>query len=318
MWLAVALLSLITYAVADLAGKKKIDSSDDSGPIELLITVNSLAFIISIILFVFGLGESGQAPWQIFLTHPLIVANLFCYVLYWLFYLLSMRFLGLSVIEAFSGSTGVFYSVSLVAVNFITGKLTAVRDMLHPGRLIPIILVLIFACLLPNVEILANKNSESLLEKAKSERKQTLLGLIFLFIAITLDACDSLITTILLDEGDIGTVDYLMSSWALTIIPALLFVGFLRKKKSKLYIPFKKNGKYSYLCSVTSLLSSVIYTAASSMDAVRTGILFIAYPIIPIIGARILLKEKHSWRQNLCIWMITFAAIAFCIFDYQV
>jgi len=315
MWLAVAVFSLLAYSMADIAGKGKIDNSDELGPIELLVTINSVIFVFSIILFAFGLGESGQTPWQIILTHPLIAVNQFCYVLYWLFYLLSMRFIGLSVVESFSGSTGVLFFVGLVIVNLISGKLITVRDMFHPGRLVPVILVLIFAFLLPNIEIIANKNGEELLIKAKTERKKTLVGLIFLFTALILDSCDSLITTVIMDEGDIGTVDYMMSSSFVAIISVIILVGFLWIKKHKLYIPFKNNGRYSYFYSFASLLSSILYTVASSLDAVRTGIIFIAYPIIPIIGAKIFLKEKYSWRQNLCIWMITFAAIAFCVSD---
>jgi len=55
---------------------------------------------------------------------------------------------------------------------------------------------------------------------------------------------------------------------------------------------------------------------AASFDAVRSEIMYLAYPAISIIGARLVLKEKYTLRQNVCIWLLVLSAVAFCVIDY--
>lgn len=237
------------------------------------------------------------------------------FILYWFLFLLSMRYVGLTVDEAVSGAFGVFYFVGLLLVHLVSGRLAAVRDMLHPLRLIPILLVLVFTVLLPNIEVIAHREDPNLREMAKSERRRTVLGLLILLAALALDSVDSLVTTLVCDETDIGTVDYIMTSFFSASIALVPFAVYYRVKNRRWFIPFRRGSRRAVRYAAPAMLSSVLYMAASSFDAVRTGILFLAYPIVPILGAKLFLKEKYTRRQNFCIWTVTLAAIAFCAVD---
>jgi len=316
MWLVFAALSLLLYAVTDIFGKKSVNFGNAYTPLELCVTVSILSFIISIALYISGFGESGLAPWQILRLHPLILVNLLCFFLYWGFYLLSMNFIQLSIAEAVSGSSGVFYFVGLILINLCIGKLPAVREMLHPLRLIPVILVLTFIFLFPSAELSKRKNTITDSDVCKRNRHSYFVGICILLLSLLIDSLDSLITTLIIDEGTVGMVDYIMTSYFFAVFPAAVLFIFLCIKRKKLFISLKSSPVSSAGYAVSALLSSQLFMVASYYDAVRTGILFIVYPIVPIIGAKVVLKEKFTWRQNLCIWLITFSTIAFCVSDY--
>lgn len=316
MWLIFAFLSLLNYAVTDLFGKRCVDDGDSLVPVKLSVSSSAISFVISIILYIFGFGESGMTPWQILYHNPLIIVNMLCFILQWVVYLLSMKYINLSISEAISGSTGVFYFVGLVFLNLFIGKFPAVREILHPLRLIPVILVLGFIFLYPNVERFAKKRAAESVDDLRKSRHKFNVGVCILIFSLILDSLDSLTTTLIIDDGSVGTVDYIMASYFSTILPISVFSVFIRAKNKKWHIPVINDNRYAKCYCITALMSSVLYITASYFDAVRTGILFLAYPIVPIIGAKLILKEKHTWRQNLCIWVITFSAIAFCVFDY--
>lgn len=315
MWFVFAVAALLAYAAADLCGKKCIDLGNAATPMELLITSEALLVIVSFALYASGLGESGLPPWKLLWNNPLIFLNLVSYIGYWLLFLLSMRYVGLTVDEAVSGSFGVFYFVGLLFLNLVCGKLDAVRDVLHPLRLIPVLIVLAFDILLPNVEVIASRKDKALQKMAKTDRRRAVIGLLILFAALALDSVDSLVTTLVFDEGNIGTLDYIMTTFFSASITLVLFSAAFRMKYGRWHIPFSRGGKNAFFYAAASMASSVLYSTASSYDAVRTGILLLTYPIVPILGARILLKEKYTWRQYVCIWTITLAAIAFCAAD---
>jgi len=316
MWLFIAFPALLAFAAADLLGKKKVSEGGNSTPLEMLLNVEILAFAISLFLAASGLGESGLAPWELLRKHPLLLLNLCFFLLYWLFYLWSLRYIGLALEAAVSGANGIFYFFGLAVLHAVSGKLTAVDDIFAPARLIPVLLVLIFTTLFPNIELLARKSSGMMQERTKRERRRTVAGLLILLAGMTFDAGDTLITTWIFSEENIGIADYLTASYFATLLPIILCSLFLRKRNGKWFIPFKDGGKYSFCYACTAAASSLLYLYASSLDAVRTGILFIAAPVFPIIGARFLLKEKYTWRQNLCIGIITAAVIAFCAAEY--
>jgi len=316
MWLILSLLSLLAFAAADMLGKKNMDSGSETAQLEMLVSYEAMAIVTGAVLWALGLGESGHSPWQLIAEHPLLWATQLTSLLYWLLFLFSMRYVGLSMEEAVSGAFGVFYFVGLLVVSLLTGRLSAVSDMLHPLRLVPIILVLLFSALLPNTEVIAQKRVGNLTAKTKAERRRVIVGLLILLLGTAFDSADSLVVTLIFDGGSLGTVDYIIASQLINAPAMIVFLIMLRVKRHRWFVPFVHGGKYALGFAVFMLLSMILYMFSASMDAVRTGIIFIAYPIVPIIGAQILLKERYSWRQALCIWVITLSSIAFCIADY--
>jgi len=316
MWLFFAVLSLFFYAAADIFGKKSVNEGDVLTPTELFVSSTTLYVFAGVVLYVLRLGESGLAPWQLVWQNPLIIVNVLCYFLQGVLYLLSMRYIKLSIAEAISGSSAVFYFVGLLLLNVVLGKFPAAREMLHPLRLIPILLVVLFIVLYPNVEQIGAKRTGEALADFKQNRRRFCVGLFLLLLSQVFDSCDSLMTGLLIDKGTIGAVDYMIMGSLTSAFVVMGMSVFLRIQRGKWFIPFVGNTRFSNGYCVAAYVSSVLFIVASYRDAVRTGILFLAYPIVPIIGAKVFLKETYTWRQNVCIWTITASAIAFCALDY--
>jgi len=296
---------MLAYAATDLLGKRKVDAGTAWTSFELLLSNMTLGFVSALVLFACGFGESGRAPWMIIGDEPIVLASTFCFVIYWLLCLFSFRYLGLSVDAAVSGTGGIVFFCGILLVNLLSGKMAAAREMLHPARLVPILIALAGVFLLPRIQ------------ESPTLRRRTVIGMLIVLLAMLFDGGgDSLITAFVFAEGRLGLVDYMIASW-FGMLPAILLLSILlRGTCGRWFVPFRRDdGSLGY--SVLAMLSSVLYLVASSHDAVRTGLVFIVAPVFTMIAARVVLNERYDWRQNLCIWIVAFAAIAFCIADHM-
>lgn len=297
-----AALSLLAYAVTDLLGKRKVDVGTETTPVELLVAFGSFAFVAGGVLWICGLGESGLAPWTILAREPLLLVSVGCFVLYWLLCLISFRYLGLAVDAALGGMDGIIFFLGALGVHFLFGRMEGTRELLHPARLVPILIALSGALLLPRME------------KSPTVRRRTVVGMLVLLLALVCDGGDTLVTAMLFDEGRIGPVDCMMASWFAALPAVVALVLGLRFWSGKWVVPFRQGwGTLGY--AALAVGSSLSYLVASSHDAVRTGIVFVVAPVFTMIGARVVLGERYSVRQNFCIWMVAIAAIAFCVAD---
>jgi len=314
MWLFFAILAVLAFASTDLLGKRNIDTGTFAAPQEMIISSCTLFFCVGLLLFAFGIG--GQPPWVTLRDHPLILVNMLFFLMYWLLYLLSLRYIGLSIQSALSGANGILYFFGAILIHAFSGRLPAVHEILHPARLTPVLLVLGFTLLYPNVELLAGKRRGTVMGNEKKERHNTVVGLLILSLGIAFDAGDTLLTSCILDAKDVGVADYLTANYSAAILPVILLSLWVRMRKGKWFIPFRSGGWTAMCYPAGAVASSLLYVYASSLDAVRTGIMFTAEPIIPILGAKLILKEKYTWRQNLCIWIIAVSVTFFCAADY--
>jgi len=302
MWLIFAVLSMLAYAATDLLGKRKVDAGTAWTTVELLASSSAMAFVAGLVLFACGFGESGRAPWAILASEPLILVTSLCFAAFWLLGLVSFRCLDLSVNAAVGGTNGIVFFVGMLLVNMVSGRLSVAREMLHPARLVPILVVLTGIFLLPRME------------KTAAARRRTVVGLMILLLAMILDGCDSLVTAVVFDAGRIGPVDFMIASWFAVFPLVAILLAFLRVAGGEWVVPFRSGaGMVGY--AVVAVLTSTLYLVASSHDAVRTGIVFIAAPVFTLVAARVFLKERYAWQQNLCIWAVVIAAIAFCVAD---
>lgn len=316
MWIVFAVLCMVVLTAADIIANKAV-SSDELAPIKLRISVMGLAFIMGILIYLLKLGESGIAPWMLIVKYPLIVVAVACMVLSELIYLISLSFVSMSIMEAISSFEGIVIFAGMIMINMKSGRLEAINEMFAPARLILICIILAFTILLPNIELIVNKKKE-LQANIIKERYIIAIGILIALAAVLLGASDSLLMDAILDEGKIGVIDFMMSCCFASIIPLPLFMLLFCKKRKTAQIPSKAVDGYSVKYGILYVVQSYLGVTAVSIDAVRSEILFFSFPVIAIIGAKLFLKEKYTWRQNLCIWVITIAAILFCVIDYFV
>ena len=84
-------------------------------------------------------------------------------------------------------------------------------------------------------------------------------------------------------------------------------------REGRAYDPFRRQSLPVIVYGGLSILYIGFYLMGTYADPVKSPILWCAYPILPLIAARVILKEGYSRRQYICIWVIALASIAFCL-----
>ena len=314
MWILFSMLCMVTMTLADIIGKKAV-IEDELAPIKLRIMGIAVSFVLGMMMYFLHLGESGLAPWTLIANYPVILAVICCTVFSDFLYIFSLKYVGMTIMEAISSLEGIVIFVGMIIINSFSGRLGAIREMLTPARLIFILLILICTILLPNTELLANRNTV-IDNGQKKGRKLIVFGILISLSAAILSCGDSLIMDTLLDADVVGTVDVTMAAFFSQIFLLPVFYFLLTQKSRQNKASRKVISRYSVAYALLGVVHMFMGTISISFDAVRSEIMFLTYPVISIFGAKIILKEKYTWRQSIFIWIITLAAICFCAIDY--
>jgi len=314
MWILFSILCMAVLTAADLLGKKTVDS-DELAPVMLRVSAMAVSLVFGGLIFVSGSGESGLPPWTLLYAHPLILASVCCTAASDFLYLRSLRHVGMSVMEAVSSLEGIAVFTGFLIIHFLTGGFQAVREMLEPARFLLICVVLVFTVLLTNTGPAADRTKAGPAGKNR-EKQRSVVGILLAVLAVLFGSADSLIGDSLLDTGEIGAFDLVMTLCFSFLLPLMFFTGSLILNNRKKKTVSRRTVRLSVLYAVLFVTQLFLGVLALSIDAVRTEILFLSYPVISILGAKLVLKEQYSRRQTVCIWVITIASAVFCLIDY--
>lgn len=315
MWLVFTLISMLLCAIGGLVSKKAIQEDVIAGPFMVYFASSIFSFLSSIVMWILGVGESGASPVSILISNPLIILSTASTFLATFLVFVAYEYVGISVESAVSNVSSVLLFLGLVGINVFTAKLESVKEILVPGRLIPIIVIIVLVFVLSKTDEV--NLSEEL--KRKSKHKFMLTGILILLASCVFDALDSLIVSFCIGDGQVGAMDYCIATSFMDMVfgAACLIIAIFRIKKAK--ISYKSNKKNVLVLVAIGLIGVGImltYFIGSAYDAVKLALLYIVYPIIPLVGARIFLKERYTAKQYICIIGIAIASIVFCIMDY--
>ena len=196
MWMILAILSMVLCATGEMLSKKIVQEDTVIGPSMAYFATSLFGFLSAIIMWIIGIGESGASPVGILIENPLIILSTASTFLSSLLGLVALRYIGVSVGASFSGVSSIFLFLGFVGINFFTGKLESVKDILAPTRLIPIILIIVFIFLLSKTDVAVDET-----EKNKKKTGAMLTGVLLLLVACAFDASDSLIVSYCVGDG---------------------------------------------------------------------------------------------------------------------
>ena len=314
MWMILAILSMVLCATGEMLSKKIVQEDTAIGPSMAYFATSLFGFLSAIIMWIIGIGESGASPVGILIENPLIILSTASTFLSSLLGLVALRYIGVSVGASFSGVSSIFLFWGFVGINFFTGKLESVKDILAPTRLIPIILIIVFIFLLSKTDVAVDET-----EKNKKKTGAMLTGVLLLLVACAFDASDSLIVSYCVGDNQVGSIDYYIATSFMDILfGAGCFVMAIIKLKNThiLYKELYRKAPSMVILGILSISCMLTYFIGSSYDAVKVAMLYIAYPIVPLIGAGVFLKERYTAKQYFCIFGIAIASIIFCLMDY--
>ena len=135
------------------------------------------------------------------------------------------------------------------------------------------------------------------------------IGIIISFISAFFDGTESFVSSVLLGDEVVDSIEYIVVLAIIQIIITIFIWIFLSIKLKKVYNPFRKSEKYRIVSELLTLLSDFFYIFAVSSDALLGIILWGAFPIFDIVGARIFMKEKLNRLQYLILFMLIFGSI---------
>lgn len=315
MWIVFAILSMVLYAMGEMTGNKVVRKNVVSGPFLVYFAASFFGFLSAIFLWLTGMGESGATPVRILTEHPLIALSTVSTFLATLLVFVAFRYIGLSIEAAVSGASAIVLFLGMVGINIITGKMESVREILVPGRLIPILIVIALIFCLSKTD----KDAVNKALKGKKKLSAMVTGILILLVACIFDASDSLIVAYCFENEQVGSIDYYIATSFMDIVFGIgcLATVIVQNRKNH---SSRKNGTKGIpamiFIGVFSIGSMLTYLIGSGYDAVKFAMLYIAYPIVPLIGARLFLKERYTVKQYFCIIGIAIASIVFCIMDY--
>jgi len=315
MWILFVVLSMLCYLAYSLFAKYSVSKDELLGPYRIRISICLAGFISMIVIMVFDLGESGLAPYEILIKNPFVLCNSLVVFFSEFLYLFARRYVGISIEDSVSGIYAPLFFLCTVGVNLIFGKLSKVKYMLVPVKLIPILIMVIGILLLPNTEIIGKIRNKSYTNEQIVNRKKIIFGIIIVLFAVFCDIAASVFSMLAFEDGELGYIDYLYSLFFACTVYGIFLLVFIKSKKHEIKRICNKDFAYSIGFSVLFMAYSFLEVTALSFDAVSTNILWVSYPIVPIIASRIILKEKYTKLQYLCIGLIFISSIAFCVGD---
>ena len=215
-----------------------------------------------------------------------------------------------SPVEGISGGTSV---ILLILAYVILGRVDSILSLLTPLRTIGIIVILTGVISLSAIRNNEARNAGDTPTDRKSAWKHIGLGtLIFPVMYAVIDGLETIVTGICLDttygfsmpEGD--SIIIIGMEYAVFALGCHIYIYC---KEGKIYNPFKKENAPRILGALTDNVGIVFYSYAMAIDSVSTDPILAAYPVFVMIGGRLIMKERVSIRQYVCLLCIVAGSI---------
>lgn len=279
MWFLFALLTTLSWGIADLFYKKGSDSDDKYSPIKIGIMVG-LVMGIHAILYMLIKGISFN-PFDIVIYLPVS----FLYILSMLIGYWGLRYIELSISSPVQNSSGAITAILLIL--FFPQKLDIVSItgiILITGGVIGL------AILEKNLQTAAQKADNI---QVDPKYKIGVLAIVFPIMYAIIDAIGTTADGIYLDKLQLISEDAALLAyeftWFIYAIIALIYLVLIKKQGFNL---FKQPVRIS--AAVFETAGQFFYVYAMSNNAVIAAPLIASYSIVSVILSRLFLKEKLS------------------------
>lgn len=289
MWFLFALLTTLSWGVADLFYKKGADSRDKYSTVKIGIMVGLIMGIHGILYMLI----EGITFDPIDMLKYLPVS--FFYILSMLIGYLGLRYIELSISSPVQNSSGALTAIALIIMfPQELGALDIAGIILITGGVI-------------GLAILEKKLQNAALkaDNAKINPKYQIgiLAITFPILYAVLDALGTIADGIYLDElsliGEDAALLAYEFTWLLYAIIAYIYLTVIKKQKFNV---FKEPVRTS--AAVFETAGQFFYVFAMSNNAVVAAPLIASYSIISIILSRIFLKEKLSKLHYIMIIVV--------------
>lgn len=309
MAVILTVLSMIMACGEDLCEKKSVSARIEEA-LKTLVWYGIADAVVLCALLIFFYDETLLMPHELILRTPVAVLTPVCSILCLFFALMAYKYIGISERNTFVNVDGMFYIVLLVIYYLRTGNAQFATRLFTPYTIIGLILIIGATFIYPYTK---DERKEQLAahvtESGSSTKLIIMIGIVLAVISAMFDGTESFISSVIIGDEVLDSIDFLIAAaFVQLIITVIIWVGLWVKNK-KIYNPFRKTEKYRMISQTFAIVADVLYVFALSDDALLGVILWNAFPILDILGARFLMKEKLVAKQYLILAMLIVGAV---------
>ena len=302
------LISMLLTCASDLFEKKSVSSTTEE-VLKTLVWYGLFNALPLIMVLLFGMDETSLYPHELMLRKPVILISPILNYTCLFFALAAYKYVGVSVRNSFVNTDGIFYILLLVTYHATTGNAGFATRLFTPLAIMGLTLVLGAGLAYPHIKGYRENGSEEDPESDKKSKGILILGILVAVVAAFFDGAESMVTSVLIGDEVVDSIDYIALSAMVQVVVSFIIWIHLFKKNKRPYNPFRKTEKNRFAGELCTLASDVFYVFALSDDALLGIILWNAFPIMDIVGARIFMKEKLSRLQYLVLLLMIAGAV---------
>ena len=303
IWFGCTLMAIFMWSSTSLLYKASVHKNrEEHTCLKYSVSVGLVFFVIAVIYL--ALRDEKFTIWESAARYWPITAFGFVYAI-----VNTISFNGYihnevtvqSPVEGIGSGTS---TILLILAYLLLGRIDSVSDLLTPLRTAGILLIMIGVSSLSAIRNKAVGDSAIGDSRAADWKRRGLGTLIFPVMFAVVDGLETVVTGICLDT----TFGYAMPEGDAIIIIGMEYAVFalgcwcfLYCREKKPYHPFRRENRERMLGVLADNIGIVFYSYAMAINSVSTDPLLAAYPVLVMIGGRVLMKEKVSLTQYICL-----------------
>lgn len=281
--------------------EKKAVSSDIEEALKTLIWYGIYNVIVLCVLLFFGMDETSLLPHELIMNKPTVILSPICSYTCLFFALAAYKYVGVSVRNTFANMEGLFYVLFLVIYYLLTGNAGFAARLFTPSMAIGLILILGVTLIYPSLHNPQEKLGQEAPKSVRSGRTVLIIGMSLAVTSAVFDGADSFVSSVLIGDRVVDSVEFVASNTLIQSVISVIIWICLWIRNKKMYNPFRKTEKYRFISQTFSVAGDLLYIFALSGDALVSVLLWNVFPILDILGARFLMKEKLTRIQYLVL-----------------
>ena len=306
MAIVFTLLSMLMVCGEDLYEKKAVSSRVEEA-LKTLIWYGIFNAAVLCAVLLLGLDDTSLTPLELILNKPAVLLNPICSYACLFFALAAYKYVGVSVRNTFANVDGLFYILFLVIYYVLTGNAGFAARLFTPTMAIGLFLILGVTIIYPSLR--DEKQGQPVSKPVVSNKTALKIGIALAIVSALFDGADSFVSSVLIGDNIVDSMEFVAANTLVQVIISAFVWIYLWFKNKKIYNPFRKTEKDRIISQAFSAAGDLFYIYALSGDALLSVVLWNAFPVLDILGARILMKEKLTRTQYLVLFILILGAV---------
>lgn len=325
MWLVWSCIAIVLFAFCEIYEKKGSAFEEPYSEIKLLVWFGIFGLLVATFISVIGIRETNEGIFSMMIENPVFILSPIFYFLSLLLAFISLKFIPVSVEVPITNTNGILCFVGALLLFGLRGKFDRIIEDVSLEKIILVAIVTVTAIIFSVMyerKVRSGEDTE-LAEKIEKHGKNSshleakflaVVGVICAVLSAMFDAGDSVVSYYILDEVA-DSYDYLYFSNMLYAILGLVAWIYVSFKLKRLYNPFGRGQENKALGAFFDCAGMAVSIFAVAENPFLSDPLISTYFVFTVLLSRIILKEKLSLKQYVCIVILVCGIFAFAILD---